>query len=115
MKNQTTKANKKLINRSTKHCNAEKNRNQERQQKRRTNNERLPESLKNGPQNQKMEARFDQQSIKMEPRGGKNRIRARKMTQDSARQLPRAAMVAQTRLSHTAGVPKSTKINEQIY
>ena len=54
---------------------------------------------------------------KMEPRGGKNRIGARKMTQDSARQLPRAAMVAQTRLSRTAGVPKwrpkSTKIDEK--
>ena len=118
MKIQTTKANKKQINRSTKHCNAEKNRNQERQQKRRTNNERLPESLKNGPQNQKMEARFDQKSLKIEPRGGKNRMRARKLTQDSVRQLPRAAMVAQTRLSGNSEVPKwrpkSTKIDENM-
>jgi len=54
---------------------------------------------------------------KMEPRGVENRIEAAKMTQDSARQLPRAAMVAQTRLSRTAGVPKwkpkSTKIDEK--
>ena len=53
----------------------------------------------------------------MEPRGGKNRIRARKMTQDSARQLPRAVMVAQTRLWWNSGVPKwrpkSTKIDEK--
>ena len=106
MKNQTTKANNKLINRSTKYCNVEKHWNQQSQQKRRTNNERLPESLKNGPQNQKMEARFDQKSIKMEPRGGKNRIGARKMTQDSVRQLPKPGYGVKLGLQN---LPKSMK------
>ena len=56
---------------------------------------------------------------KMEPRGVNNRIEARKMTQDSARQPPRAAKAAQTGLWCKAWapkwIPKSTKIDEKIY
>ena len=52
----------------------------------------------------------------MEPRGVNNRIEARKMTQDNARQPPRAAIVAHPGLWRSLGSkmeaqsgPKSTK------
>ena len=118
MKNHTTKANKKQIKRSTKQIVTQKKQ-KSRKTAKTTNQQRTTPriiekwspKLKNGGQIEKR--------LTMEPRGGKNRIRARKMTQDSARQLPRAAMVAQTRLWWKAGVPKWrpkwTKIDEQIY
>jgi hypothetical protein len=57
-----------------------------------------------------------QNGPKMEPRGATNRIGARKMTQDSARQRQRAAQEAYPVLSRKAGaskwMPKSIKIHE---
>jgi len=81
----------------------------------------IDESTTNDPQNhqkQKENIKIEAKFGKMEPRGGKNRIEARKMIQDGARQPPTAAMVAHPRLWCKAGAPfwrpKLIKIGEKM-
>ena len=122
MKNQTTKANKKQINRSTKHCNAEKKQ-KSRKTAKTTNQQRTtpriikkwsPKSKNGGQIRSKIDQKWSQEEVKIES----ERARWPKTAPESPREPEHGAMVPKLGLwcpiRDPFWKPKSTKINGKI-